>query len=134
VIADGLAHAFRSNQTASFPELLSSLFTASNPDQKAGFLNQFIAAIGPAALANVPGLNELARASSAGQSVTPQRASQISAEQVQQAAAHLERTNPSIIDKVSGFYAQHPGVVKALGSAALTIAIRRIVQKHAGTT
>jgi hypothetical protein len=89
-----------------------------------------IGAIGPAALGSIPGLKELAGSTGGGQSVTPQNASQISAEQVQQAAAHAQRDNPSIVDQFSGFYAQHPGVVKTLGAAAITIAIRHIAQRR----
>jgi hypothetical protein len=129
VIADALAHAFRSDQTPSFPEMVSSLFRQSNPDQRAGLLNQLIAAIGPAALASVPGLKELAGNPDEGQSVTSEKASQVSAEQVQQAATHAQRENPSIVDQVSGFYAQHPGVVKALGGAAITIAIQHMARR-----
>jgi ABC-type cobalamin transport system ATPase subunit len=125
-MADGLAQAFRSDQTPSFPEMVASLFRQSNPDQRAGLLNHLIGSIGPAALASVPGLKEV----SGGQSVTSQDASQISAEQVQQAAAHAQRQNPSIVDQVSGFYAQHPDVVKALGGAAISIAIQHIVRRR----
>jgi hypothetical protein len=47
VMADALAHAFRSDQTPSFPEMVSSLFRQSNPDQRAGLLDQLMGAIGP---------------------------------------------------------------------------------------
>jgi hypothetical protein len=129
VMADGLADAFRSDQTPSFPEMVSSLFRQSNPDQKAGLLTQLMGAIGPAALASIPGLSGLAGSAGASSSVTPSTASQISAEQVQQAAAHAQRANPTVIDQVSGFYAQHPGVVKALGATAVTIAIQSIAKR-----
>ena len=129
VIADALAHTFRSDQTPSFPEMVSSLYRQSNPDQRAGLINQLIGAIGPAALATVPGLAQLAGSAGGGQSVTSQNATEISAEQVQQAAAHLQRENPSVLDRVSGFYAQHPDVVKALGGAAITIAIQHIARR-----
>ena len=129
VMADALGHAFRSDQTPSFPEMVSSLFRQSNPDQQAGLLNQLVGAIGPAALASVPGLKELA-GSSGGPTVTSQQASQISAAQVQEAAARAERDNPSVVDRVSGFYAQHPDVVKALGGAAITIAIQHIARRR----
>ena len=39
-MADALAHAFRSDQTPSFPEMVSSLFRQSNPDQRAGLVDQ----------------------------------------------------------------------------------------------
>jgi hypothetical protein len=45
---------------------------------------------------------------------------------VQQIAAHAEQRNPSIIDKMGNFYAEHPGLVRTLGSAALTIALAKI--------
>jgi hypothetical protein len=130
VMADALAHAFRSEQTPSFPDMVSSLFRQSNPDQRAGLLNQFIGWIGPAALATVPGLKELASSFDKGQSVTAQKASEVSPELFQQAVTHVQRDNPSIVDKVSGFYAQHPDVVKALGGAAITIAIQHIARRR----
>jgi len=129
VMADALAHAFRSDQTPGFPEMVSSLFRQSSPEQRAGLLNQLIGAIGPAALASVPGLKELAGSLGEQQSVTPQNASRISVEQVQQAVAHAQGVNPSIVDQVSGFYARHPDVVKALGGAAITIAIQHIARR-----
>jgi hypothetical protein len=124
VVADGLTQAFQSDRTPSFPEMVSSLFRNSNPDQKAGLLNNLLGAINPAALASVPGLNKLS-----GTGVTPADASRISADQVQQAAAQAHRDDPSIINRVSGFYAQHPDVVKALGGAAITIAIQSIARR-----
>ena len=129
VMADALAQVFRSDQTASFPELVSSLFRQSNPEQRAGLLNQILAALGPAALAGIPGLKDLAASPGEGTGITPQVAGRISVNQVQQAAAHAQRENPSIVDKVSGFYAQHPDVVKALGGAAITIAIQHMARR-----
>jgi hypothetical protein len=128
-MADALATAFRSDQTPSFPEMVSSLFRQSNPDQKAGLLSQLMGAVSPAVLAGVPELKDLAGSSAGGQGVTPQRASQISAEQVQRAAADAQRDNPSIVDQVSGFYARHPDVVKALGGAAISIAIQSMARR-----
>jgi hypothetical protein len=126
VMSDALAHTFRSDQTPSFGEMVSSLFRQSNPDQRAGLLNHILGAIGPGALASIPGLKDLAGS----RTVTPQQASQVSADQVQQIASHAESENPSIVDRVSGFYAQHPGIVKALGGAAISIAIQHIAQRR----
>jgi hypothetical protein len=125
VMADALAHTFRSDQTPSFPEMVSNLFRQSNPDQRAGLLNHLLGAIGPGALASIPGLKDLA----GGQTVSPQKASQISPDQVQQIATQAQQQNPSIIDQVSGFYAKHPDVVKALGGVALSIAIQHIARR-----
>ena len=62
--------------------------------------------------------------------VTPEQASQLTPEQVQAIASHAEQHSPGIIDKMSGFYAQHPGLIKTLGSAALTIALSSMAHNH----
>jgi hypothetical protein len=131
VIADALAHTFRSDQTPSFPEMVSNLFRGSSPNQQAGLLNQLIGSIGPAALTRTPWLRSIATTSGGMPNLGPQAASQVTAEQVQQLADHAERSNPSVVDQVSTFYAQHPGVVKMLGGAAITLAIRHMVQRKA---
>jgi hypothetical protein len=125
VMADALSHTFRSDQTPDFADMVSNLFRQSNPNQQAGLLNQLIATLGPTALAAIPALRGLSGASS----VTPETASQVSADQVRQMANSAQRANPSIVDQVSGFYAQHPDVVKALGGAALAIAIQHIARR-----
>ena len=65
-----------------------------------------------------------------GGEVTPQQASQVSPEQVQQIAAQAEKQNPSVVDQVSSFYSQHPQVVKALGGLALTIALQHMMRRR----
>ena len=47
-------------------------------------------------------------------------------------ATHAEQHSPGIIDKMSGFYAQHPGLIKTLGGAALTIALAKMAESHQG--
>ena len=130
VMADALSHTFRSDQTPSFPEMVSSLFGSSNPDQKAGLLSQLLASLGPGALASLPQLKNLLEGSGGSPGITPSQASQITPEQVQQAATHAEQNNPTIIDRVSSFYAQHPDAVKGLGAAAITVAIQQIARRR----
>jgi hypothetical protein len=127
-ITDALSDAFRSGQTPSFPDMVSGLFRESNPEQRAGLLGHLLSAIGPGALASIPGLSDLAGSGESG--VTPGLANRISEAQVQQAAAQAQRANPSIIDRVSGFYAQHPDAVTGLGAAAITIAIQSIARRQ----
>src|SRR5438045_172337 len=114
VVAGGLSQAFRSDQTPPFPQMLSNLFNHSDPKQRAGLLNRLLESGGPGILSALPGLAGLSSLLGGGR-VTPQQASQVSPEQVQQIAEHAEKQNPSIVDEVSGFYAQHPDVVKAVG-------------------
>jgi methylmalonyl-CoA mutase cobalamin-binding subunit len=64
--------------------------------------------------------------------VTPEQAQQIPAEAVQEIAAQAEKKDPSVIDQVSSFYAEHPTLVKTLGAAALTIALSKIAQRQQG--
>lgn len=127
VVADGLSHAFQSDRTPAFPEMVSNLFAHSDPNQRAGLLQRLLGSIGPGALAGLPGLAGLL---GGGGQISPQLANQISPGQVQQLASHAEKQNPSVVDQVSSFYSQHPQVVKALGGLALTIALQHILQRR----
>jgi hypothetical protein len=131
VIADGLSAVFHSDQTPAFGNLVGSLFSQSNGDQKAGMLNQLLASVGPGVLAQLGGGGMLASLLGGGApQVTPQQAQSISPELVQQLAAHAEKADPSIVDKASAFYAQHTGLVKTLGGAALSIALAKVAERQ----
>src|SRR5262245_39300049 len=105
-IADSLAAAFRSDQTPPFEQMVGQLFGQSNANERAGLLNTLMAAAGPGVLQSALG-GGFGNLFGGGQ-VTPQQASQIPPEAVEQAAAQAAQQNPSIIDQISGFYAQHP--------------------------
>ena len=123
VLASGIAEAFRSEQTPAFPQMLANMFGQSNPNQQAGVLNHLLSALGPAAASIIPGLS--------GANVTPQQASQVTPEQVQQMAEQAQNKRPSVVDQVSSFYAKHPGVVKAAGGMALSIMLQHMVRRRA---
>jgi hypothetical protein len=130
-IAEGLAAAFRSDKTPAFGEMLSTLFANSSGDQKAGMLNQILSSVNPSMLSQLvasAGLTGLV--GGAGAKLTPEQAQQVSPEMVQQLATHAEKTNPTIIDSVSTFYAEHSSLVKTLGSAALSIALAKIAESR----
>jgi hypothetical protein len=129
-IADGIAAAFRSDQTPAFGQMLGGLFGQSNGDQKAAMLNQLIGSVGPGVLASLAGGGALSSLLGSGGQLTAQQAQQVSPEQVQQLAAHAEKADPSIIDKASAFYAQHPTLVKTLGGAALSIALAKVAERQ----
>jgi len=134
VVSHGLAEAFRSDQTPPFGQMVSQLFAQCTPEQKAGMLQQLLGSLNPAALTALGGSGALGSLLSAGSSVapaaiSPQQATQLTPAQVEQIAAHAEQQNPSIIDTMSNFYAQHSGLVKTLGSAALTIALAKIADR-----
>ncbi len=127
VVANGISQAFRSDQTPPFPEMLSAVFNHSDPNQRAGLLNRLLGSVGPGAISSLPNLGGLSSLLGGG-NVTPEQASRVSTAQVQQLAAHAERQNPSVVDQVSGFVAQHPDVMKAVGGLALSIAIQHMVR------
>jgi len=131
VIAEGLSAVFKSDQTPAFGNLVSSLFSQSSGDQKAGVLNQLLASVGPGTLAQLAGGGALASLLGGGaQQITPEQAQSISPDLVQQLANHAEKADPSIIEKASAFYAQHTTLVKTLGGAALSIAIAKVAERQ----
>jgi hypothetical protein len=115
-LASGIAGAFRSDGTPPFAQMISSMFSNSDGQQRAGILNHLLSAAGPAAASGV--LGSLLGGQTNSQ-VTPEQAQQISPEAVHDLAQHAEKNNPSILDTASQFYAQHPTLVKSLGAVAL---------------
>lgn len=130
-IAEGLAEAFRSDQTPAFGQLLSTLFTNSNGEQKAGMLNHLVSSVSPSIITQVlsgAGLSGLV--GGLGTQVTPDQAEKFSPDVVQQLATHAEKTNPSIVDSLSNFYAKHGPLVKTLGTGVLTVAMTKIAERQ----
>ncbi len=148
-LSDGLAAAFRSDDTPEFGQMAANLFSNSGGQQQAGILNTLLRAAGPAILSQVlsrmgqsgggastsggggglGGILEMLRGG--GQTeVTPEQAQQIPPEAVEQIAQQAHDNDPSIIDRVSDFYAEHPTLIKSLGAAALTVALAKIAQRQ----
>jgi hypothetical protein len=127
-LAAGLAAAFHSDQTPAFGNMLSGLFANSTGEQKAGLLNQLMANVTPAMLSSIVGGGALAGLLKSGGQITPEQAQQVSPEAVQQIAAQAKAANPSIVDSVSNFYAQHTTLCKTLGGAALSICLAKVAQ------
>jgi len=123
-VASGLAEAFRSNQTPPFAQMLTTLFTNSNGQQQAGILNHLLGSAGPASGASILG-GLLGGASQ----LTPEQAQQVPPESVQRLAEQAQNNDPSIIDKASSFYAQHPTLVKTLGAGSLALIMSHISQR-----
>ena len=128
-LAAGLAAAFHSDQTPAFGNMLSGLFANSTGEQKAGLLNQLMANVTPAMLSSIAGGGALAGLLKGGATqVTPEQAQQISPEAIQEMAAKAKTADPSIVDTVSNFYAQHTTLCKTLGGAALSICLAKVAQ------
>ena len=129
-LADAVSEAFRSGETPPFAQMLSSLFTNSNPDQRAGILNQLLSAVGPSALASgaLGSLGGILRGGNA--RVSPDQAKQVSPEAVQELAEHAESQNPTIIDQAGRFYSQHPKLVQALGAGSLALIMSHLSKRR----
>lgn len=126
VLAGALAQAFGSNQTPSIGAIIGGLFGHSNGQQQAGMLNQILATIGPLAASGLAG-GVLSKILTPGATqVTAAQASQLSPQQVQDVVEHAHQTNPRIADELAGFYAQHAGLIKTLGGAALAITLSKL--------
>jgi hypothetical protein len=125
-LSSGLAEAFKSDQTPPFSQMLSSLFSQSNGEQRAGILNRLLGAAGGSASSAAPQLAGLLGGST---QVTPEQAQQVSESEVQQLAQHAQTNSPSIIDEASSFYAQHPTLVQGLGATALALIMSHVSRR-----
>jgi hypothetical protein len=132
ILGQGVADAFRADNTPPFGEMVGQMFGQSNPQQQAGVLNQLLRSIGPGVLSALGGgiLGRMSAPANAGSpQVTPQEASQLTPGQVQEIATQAAQHDPSVLDKIGGFYAEHPQLVKTLGSAALAIALAGVANR-----
>jgi hypothetical protein len=127
-LAHGIAAAMRSDQTPPFAQLVSQLFSNGSTDQKAGMLNALLSAVSPEQRAK---LSALLPGAGAGSSISSGQANGVSPEVVATVAQKAEQHNPAVVDAMSSFYAQHPTLVRTLGSAAMMIAMRKIAERHA---
>ena len=129
-LGNGVAAAFRSDSTPPFGDMIGKLFGQSDPQQRAGILNQLVQVLGSGALSQVAGgvLGRVLGGSAGGSAptITPQQAEQISPADAAAIAEHAEKKDPSILDRAGEFYAEHPQLVKGLGAAALAIALGRM--------
>lgn len=133
-LAPGIASALRSNATPPFGQTVGSLFGQSNPNQKAGVLNELIQALGPAGVSAAGGgiLGKILGGGSNGSapSISPAQAAQVSPAEVTTLATSAQQKNDSIIERLGGFYAQHPTLVKTLGAAALGAVMSHMSQQR----
>lgn len=133
-ISEGLAEAFRSQQTPPFANMLGQLFGRSPATQKTGLLNTLLATLGPTLVSQLLAKHGATRAASelqAGRTtVSPEAVDQIPPTSVEAVAAEAEKKDPSIVDRVSEFYAEQPALVKTLGGLALTVAMAKIAQRQ----
>lgn len=133
-IASGLAEAFRSDQTAPFAQMASQLFANGNGAQQASLLSTLASSVGPELVskfaASNPGSPLVGLLQSGLSSITPAQAAAIKPEDVQALAEQAQKHDPSILDRVSQVYSEHPALVKTLGAVAVGIIARKIAEQH----
>ncbi|HEY1582481.1 MAG TPA: hypothetical protein VGF73_05230 [Chthoniobacterales bacterium] len=132
-LAGGLAAMFHSNQTPPFAQMIGQLFSNSNGAQRANLLNSLLS--GGAASGILSQLTQTADISlpaglGSSAPVTPEAAAQIPPAVVEQAAAQAQQHDPSIVERAGEFYAQHPTLVKTLGTAAMAIALSHLARQR----
>jgi hypothetical protein len=133
-LGGGIAAALRSDATPAFGQTIGNLFGQSNPDQKAGLLNEIVQALGPTMAATAGG-GILGRilgggGSSVATPITPTQAAQVSPTDLSTLAAKAQQQDGSIVDRLGTFYAQHPTLVKTLGVAALGAVMSHMSQQQ----
>ena len=132
VLAKGLSAAFASDQTPAIGNMVGQLFGQSNGAQQAGMLNQLLGALGPGVMAGLAG-GVLGRVMSPGQTqITPQQASQLTPQQVQDVVNHANDVHPGVADQLGQFYAQHRGLINTLGGIAATVAMTKMKDHLSG--
>ena len=126
MLGSGLAEAFRSDQTPPMGDMVSQLFGQSNGQQQAGMLNQILASLGPAATAALAG-GALSRVMApGGQAISAEQASRLSPSEVRDVGTQAQQQSPGLADQLGRFYADHSGLIKVLGGAALLVAMTKM--------
>ncbi len=114
--------------------MLGQLFGRSPAAQKSNVLNTLIATLGPMLASQLlakHGANRAAQELQTGKTtVSPEVAEQIPTTSIEAVAAEAEKKDPSIIDRISKYYADQPALIKTLGGLALAVAMARIAQRQ----
>ncbi len=133
-LAGGLNAMFHSDETPPFAQMIGQLFGQSNGVQRASLLNTLLSN-GAAArlLGQLAQSDGLALPAELGKTtpVTPETANQFTPDMAQQAAARAAQHDPSIVDRVSRLYAEHPALVRTLGTAAMSIVLSHLARRRA---
>jgi hypothetical protein len=136
-VSQGISDALRSDETPSLGDMVKQAFSRADPQQRAGMLNEILSSLPAGALSSLGGgvlgglLGHLGSDAGAPK-VTPQQASQVSPQQVQDLANHAESNDSSIFDKLGEFYSRNPDLVKALGISVLGVALSKIAGRARG--
>lgn len=123
--------------------MLSQAYGQADSGQRAGMLNQLLAAVGPMAASGAVGglLSRLlggqqGAAGGAGQTgrfpaqLTPEQAERITPEQMHEIATRAQQDQPGVMDRLGSLYARDPAMVKKLGAAALVLVLANLAGRR----
>ena len=128
VLSQGLREAFDSKDTPSIGNLVGQMFGQSSNQQQAGLINQVIQALGPAAAAALAG-GVLQKVMKPGeQQIDADAVTQLSPTEVTQVVNEAQQQQPELSQRLSEFYADNSGLLKALGGVALLAAAIKMKQ------
>lgn len=125
-LKSGVGDALRSKETPQLSSIVADMFERATPQQRADILNTLTEKLGPGALAGVAGGVLAGHEGSDTPRVPLDKATQITSDQVRDVVTTARSADePGVFDRISGFYAEHPDLVKTLGAGALMIALAR---------
>lgn len=101
--------------------------TEMTPQQRGGFLSQILGGLRGSGI-DVGSFLQMIGVSNA----VEQNPEQASPEDVAKVAAQTERTNPTIFQQAMSFFAEHPTLVKVLGTMAITAIARNLAHRGNG--
>ena len=119
----GVSAALRSDQTPDLSQIVSQMFGQASPEQQAAILNTITEKLGPGALAGVAGGVLAGHEGADTPQVSVAKAGTVTPDQVRDVVVSAQKQEPGLLDRIGGFYAEHPDLVKTLGAGALTIAL-----------
>jgi hypothetical protein len=122
-LAQGIAASLRSDETPPFAQLVSQLFSSASDGQKSTIVSTLLSSLSPEQRGHlatlIPGLGPDA--------VTPpDQAAALTPDAVQMLAHGVQQHDAGIVEKMGALCAAHPMLVKTLGAAALTVAMRHM--------
>ena len=110
LVGQGMAAAFRSNQTPPFGQMVAQLFLQANPQQQAGMLTQLLSSLSPAAVAALTNSGVLpgVLGQGAGSIRRRSRLSRRARSRLPKCrrSRRMRSTHPGIVDQLSQFYAR----------------------------
>ena len=131
-VTTGLAEAMHSEHTPPFEDMLGESFERGDDVQRAGLVRQLVDAAGPVAVQPLVERGALSRGADGSVSAAALENAdvvrQLDPDLVRQIARDAVQEDPTVIDRMSEFFAVHPAAGKTLGGAALSVALGKIAE------